>query len=172
MCIRDRNEIAPNLLHPGLNQKISELVKKTDAAGIKIYQERKNEMNQLDWGKRTYIMGVINITPDSFSGDGIMAHANPAKKALEIAHQFIEEGADILDIGAARGLPKNREIATSHGIGSRHLQSGQVAGQGSGSGSRRIDDHLAEELAEIRISGSGHGNLPYADGVSRKTDDC
>jgi len=34
------NEIAPNLLHPGLNQKISELVKKTDAAGIKIYEER------------------------------------------------------------------------------------------------------------------------------------
>ncbi|MBI2724597.1 MAG: dihydropteroate synthase [Chloroflexi bacterium] len=53
------------------------------------------------WGARTYVMGVINVSPDSFSGDGI---ADPAA-ALEQARRFVDEGADLLDIGGQSTRP-------------------------------------------------------------------
>ena len=53
------------------------------------------------WGKRTYVMGILNMSPDSFSGDGI-AHID---QAIAQAHRFIEEGADILDVGGESTRP-------------------------------------------------------------------
>ncbi len=74
------------------------------------------------WGSRTYIMGVINLTPDSFSGDGLLAHGSASEgslvqAALERARGFITAGVDILDIGAestrpgAQPLPAEEEAA-------------------------------------------------------------
>lgn len=54
------------------------------------------------WGARTYLMGVINVTPDSFSGDGI--GADPAA-AVRQARAFEAAGADILDIGGQSSRP-------------------------------------------------------------------
>ena len=51
------------------------------------------------WGARTYVMGILNVTPDSFSGDGLLAAADPVAAAVAQAHRMVEEGADILDIG-------------------------------------------------------------------------
>ena len=48
------------------------------------------------WGSRTYIMGVLNVTPDSFSDGGL--YLNP-ERALARAREMIEQGADIIDIG-------------------------------------------------------------------------
>ena len=56
----------------------------------------------LVWGKRTYVMGIINLTPDSFSGDGL---GSDVAAAVEQALRFQEEGADILDIGAESTRP-------------------------------------------------------------------
>jgi dihydropteroate synthase len=53
------------------------------------------------WGARTYIMGVINVSPDSFSGDGL---ASP-DDALAQARRFVGDGADILDIGGQSTRP-------------------------------------------------------------------
>jgi dihydropteroate synthase len=53
------------------------------------------------WGERTYVMGIINVSPDSFSGDGI----TDLKAASAQAHRFISEGADILDIGGESTRP-------------------------------------------------------------------
>jgi dihydropteroate synthase len=53
------------------------------------------------WGARTYIMGVINVSPDSFSGDGLAT----ADVALEQARRFVDEGADILDVGGQSTRP-------------------------------------------------------------------
>ncbi len=50
----------------------------------------------LSWGLRTYVMGVINVTPDSFSNDGV---ADDPQAALEQALRMEEEGADIVDVG-------------------------------------------------------------------------
>ena len=56
----------------------------------------------LIWGKRTYVMGIINLTPDSFSGDGM---GSDIGAAVELALRFQEEGADFLDIGAESTRP-------------------------------------------------------------------
>jgi dihydropteroate synthase len=60
------------------------------------------------WGSRTYIMGVINITPDSFSGDGLAASDDPVAAALAQARRFADEGADILDVGGESTRPGAR----------------------------------------------------------------
>ena len=67
------------------------------------------------WGSRTYVMGIINVTPDSFSGDGLMA-ARLGKKelqsdehwvaaAIEQARDFLDAGVDILDVGGESTRP-------------------------------------------------------------------
>lgn len=53
------------------------------------------------WGTRTYVMGIVNVTPDSFSGDGIL----DADAALKRALRFVEDGADIIDVGGESSRP-------------------------------------------------------------------
>lgn len=75
---------------------------------------RVTTVNNLEfrWGSRTYVMGIINMSADSFSGDGLTTVQN----AVEQAKLFVEEGADILDIGGestrpgASGTPVDEEI--------------------------------------------------------------
>jgi dihydropteroate synthase len=64
-----------------------------------------NSLSYFEWGKRTYVMGIINITPDSFSGDGLLTQEDVPGKALEQAKQFKQSGVDILDIGAESTRP-------------------------------------------------------------------
>ncbi|MGE5265504.1 MAG: dihydropteroate synthase [Acidobacteriota bacterium] len=61
----------------------------------------------LTWGARTYIMGILNVTPDSFSGDGVIAQTAEAfvDQAVAQAEQFIADGADILDVGGESTRP-------------------------------------------------------------------
>ena len=61
----------------------------------------------LVWGARTYVMGIINVTPDSFSGDGLNGDVNAI---VERALQIEEDGADILDIGAESSRPGHEKI--------------------------------------------------------------
>jgi dihydropteroate synthase len=56
-----------------------------------------------EWGARTYIMGILNLTPDSFSGDGLIG--NDLDTVLEQARCFAETGADILDVGGESTRP-------------------------------------------------------------------
>ena len=67
------------------------------------------------WGLRTYVMGIINVTPDSFSGDGVAAIGDddPIERAVTQAQLFIDEGADILDIGGESTRPGSRPV-TAH----------------------------------------------------------
>ncbi|OGN92990.1 MAG: dihydropteroate synthase [Chloroflexi bacterium RBG_13_50_10] len=59
------------------------------------------------WGQRTYVMGVVNVSPDSFSGDGIA----DAKEALARAKQLASEGADIIDVGGESTRPASTPIS-------------------------------------------------------------
>jgi dihydropteroate synthase len=54
------------------------------------------------WGSRTYVMGVVNVTPDSFSGDGL---GLDLEAAVAQGRRFEEEGADILDVGGESTRP-------------------------------------------------------------------
>ena len=57
------------------------------------------------WGSRTFVMGIVNVTPDSFSGDGLSAATEPVAAAVAQARRMIEEGADILDVGGESTRP-------------------------------------------------------------------
>ncbi len=59
----------------------------------------------LEFGRKTYVMGIINVTPDSFSGDGLLARQDTIRAALEQAEYFVEHGAEILDIGGESTRP-------------------------------------------------------------------
>jgi len=61
------------------------------------------------WGERTYVMGIINLTPDSFSGDGL---DGDVATALTQAKRFQEEGADIIDVGGESTRPGAAQIST------------------------------------------------------------
>jgi len=67
----------------------------------------------LEWGTRTYVMGVLNLTPDSFSGDGILQDQDPIQYTLNKAKQFLEDGANILDIGAESSRPGSKPISAA-----------------------------------------------------------
>jgi dihydropteroate synthase len=57
------------------------------------------------WGTRTFVMGVLNVTPDSFSGDGLLTGGDPVAAALERARAMVADGADLLDVGGASSRP-------------------------------------------------------------------
>ena len=58
------------------------------------------------WGARTYLMGIINLTPDSFSADGlVLPNADYVATALAQAQRFAAEGADVLDVGGESTRP-------------------------------------------------------------------
>ena len=56
------------------------------------------------WGERTYVMGILNITPDSFSGDGT---GENVYDAVAKGIRFEKEGADILDVGGMSTRPRS-----------------------------------------------------------------
>ena len=60
------------------------------------------------WGSRTYVMGVVNVTPDSFSGDGM---AGRLEDAVEQALSFEAQGADIIDVGAESTRPGHAPVS-------------------------------------------------------------
>ncbi len=62
------------------------------------------------WGSKTYVMGILNITPDSFSGDGLMEQGEGEHRPLEQAKYFLDNGADILDIGGESTRPGSQPV--------------------------------------------------------------
>jgi len=64
---------------------------------------------ELRWGEKTWVMGIINLTPDSFSGDGLAPPERTPEEvlaaALDKAGGFVEAGAEILDVGAESSRP-------------------------------------------------------------------
>jgi len=59
------------------------------------------------WGERTYVMGIVNVDPDSFSGDGL----RDAETAISQARRFVSEGADIIDVGGESTRPNAGSIS-------------------------------------------------------------
>ena len=65
----------------------------------------------LRFGTKTYLMGIVNVTPDSFSGDGLAASGWSPEEivdaALAQARTFVEDGAEIIDVGAESTRPRS-----------------------------------------------------------------
>jgi dihydropteroate synthase len=64
------------------------------------------------WGERTYVMGILNVTPDSFSGDGLLTDAtkDPLPAIVTLARRMADEGADLLDLGGESTRPGHAPV--------------------------------------------------------------
>lgn len=69
------------------------------------------------WGERTFVMGILNVTPDSFSGDGLVRGGDHVAAAVDQARRMVEEGADILDIGGESTRPGHAPVDAAEEIG-------------------------------------------------------
>lgn len=59
----------------------------------------------LQFGHRTLVMGVVNVTPDSFSGDGLLTGPGWMERVVEVGRRMVEDGADLLDVGGESSRP-------------------------------------------------------------------
>ena len=66
------------------------------------------ELDAFAWGSRTLIVGILNVTPDSFAGDGIV----DAEGAVALGEQMVLDGADIIDIGGESTRPGFQPVST------------------------------------------------------------
>jgi len=88
------NLIAQNILEILNNHKLNKYILKTSRREIIL-------------GKKTIVMGILNVTPDSFSDGGLFY--NP-KNAVDRGLQMIDEGADIIDIGGESSRPGAKSV--------------------------------------------------------------
>jgi dihydropteroate synthase len=65
------------------------------------------------WGERTYVMGILNLSPDSFSGDGV---GDNIEEALSRARQLASEGADVIDVGGESTRPGSAPVSAEEEI--------------------------------------------------------
>lgn len=102
-------DIAPTWRHPISGASVQELLDGHDLSGL------KRLPLPLIWGRRTYVMGVLNVTPDSFSGDGLMRAGEDdlIQRAVRQAEEFVVDGADIIDIGGESTRPGSQPITTA-----------------------------------------------------------
>jgi dihydropteroate synthase len=68
---------------------------------------------RFEWGSRTYVMGIINVTPDSFSGDGT---GPDLERSVSQGLRMVSEGADMLDVGGESTRPGHQPITTDEEI--------------------------------------------------------
>ena len=122
------------------------------AAAIPADADRRRAL--FEWGSRTFVMGIVNVTPDSFSGDGLLAastgRSGRVAAAVAQARRMVEEGADILDVGGESTRPGHEAVSATEESGARHAgdrrdprrpagrahQRGHVQGAGRGGRAR------------------------------------
>jgi dihydropteroate synthase/2-amino-4-hydroxy-6-hydroxymethyldihydropteridine diphosphokinase len=101
-------DIAAGARDPISGQTISELLEGVDLSTVeKLSGESSTVRRPINfaWGVKTYVMGIVNLTPDSFSGDGLVVGDDFVELAVNQAVEFVMAGADILDIGGESTRP-------------------------------------------------------------------
>jgi dihydropteroate synthase len=72
-----------------------------------------NRSQSFSWGSRCYVMGILNVTPDSFSGDGLGPAEGLIGRLVDKASQFRSAGADILDVGGESTRPGAEPVSVA-----------------------------------------------------------
>jgi dihydropteroate synthase/2-amino-4-hydroxy-6-hydroxymethyldihydropteridine diphosphokinase len=114
-------EVAPNLVHPRLGVTVAELLRRLGDTRSAIWpaDEAATPAPSLtigkttfEWGQQTYIMGIINVTPDSFSGDGTLRVPEAAGVARAVAQGVaqVAAGAHLLDVGGESTRPGSQPV--------------------------------------------------------------
>ncbi|MEM7125649.1 MAG: dihydropteroate synthase [Chloroflexota bacterium] len=109
-------DIAANLLHPVLGESIQQLNEALNAPPLPKVMPVAGDL--WHWGTKSFVMGIINMTPDSFSGDGLLQDGGDGvQQAVAQAQRFAQEGADCLDVGGVSTKPDHQLISTEEEIG-------------------------------------------------------
>ena len=101
------NEIAPQVVHPRLEKTIETLSVVLDLSQVRVFARRPLLVgsNWWYWGRQTYVLGVLNVTPDSFSGDGLLQKDDWLEAVVERGREMLAAGTHILDIGGESTRP-------------------------------------------------------------------
>lgn len=118
-------DILPDYRHPGNSRTVAQLhsilinsegyVKEDMSRVLSVgdYSSPSSSAAIWKWGSRTFIMGIINATPNSFSDGG---DNNDVETAIQTAKRMVEEGVDILDVGGMSTAPNAPEISQEEEI--------------------------------------------------------
>jgi dihydropteroate synthase/2-amino-4-hydroxy-6-hydroxymethyldihydropteridine diphosphokinase len=107
------NEIAPEALHPRLAKTIEALSVAIDLSQVRVFVKRPLRVGEhwWHWGRQTYVMGILNVTPDSFSGDGLLMKEAWLAAVVDRGRTMLEAGAHILDVGGESTRPGAEALA-------------------------------------------------------------
>ncbi len=103
--LRPLADIAAEFVHPVLRTAVAGLLAAVSTDDIQWFKPAVPLSHLFPWGRRTFIMGIVNVTPDSFSGDGVWSETAGAETAAARAVDFVRQGADIIDIGGESSRP-------------------------------------------------------------------
>lgn len=106
-------DISTDLVDPRNGRSVSDMLEKVDAGTVIRLESSHNRLRrptELAWGVKTFVMGILNVTPDSFSGDGLYQERNGVSRIVEKGRQFVEAGADLLDVGGESTRPGSKPI--------------------------------------------------------------
>jgi dihydropteroate synthase len=101
---------------------------------------------RFEWGTRTYVMGIVNVTPDSFSGDGL---GEDQEGAVAQGMRMVKEGADVLDVGGESTRPGHVPVSAADEI----TRTGNVVRQLAGTSGVPVSiDTYKLEVAEAGVA--------------------
>jgi len=105
------NELVESLIIQPFGLKIiGQEIKHTLEEKHKILKTLKLKHKRFDFNKQTYIMGILNLTPDSFYDGGKHKNIDSALRQIE---KMIKEGADIIDIGGESSRPGSKPVSSN-----------------------------------------------------------
>lgn len=107
------NEIAAEVVHPKLEKTIGMLSAAIDLTQVCAFARRPLRLGSrwLHWGRQTYVMGILNVTPDSFSGDGLLKKEDWLAAVVDRGRAMLEAGAHILDVGGESTRPGSEVVS-------------------------------------------------------------
>ena len=109
-------DIAAEVRDPRSGQSIAELMQRVDATTVVRLDGSSSRLRRptwFAWGVKTYVMGIINVTPDSFSGDGLATQKDFVSAAVRQALEYVAAGADLLDVGGESTRPGSQPVGAA-----------------------------------------------------------
>ncbi|HTP08817.1 MAG TPA: dihydropteroate synthase [Anaerolineae bacterium] len=105
-------EIAPAAVHPKFEKTIEALSAALDLSQVRVFAKRPLHVGSSwwCWGHQTYVMGILNVTPDSFSGDGLLKKEDWLAAVVDQGQEMLAAGAHILDVGGESTRPGSEPV--------------------------------------------------------------
>jgi len=138
-------DLTPDYVHPVLGRSVAQLASAAGESGVRPYR-------RLNFGAQTLIMGILNLTPDSFSGDGLLQAEDPLEAALQQARVFVEAGAHILDLGGESTRPGSQPVSAEEELARVLPVVSALAGETSAVIS--VDTYKARVAEEALLAGA------------------